>query len=90
MALELAEDDAVYEPVGCEACGGTGFRGRTGIYEVIRVEERLRELVHDGAAELDLEREAHAHNRTLVQDGRRKVLEGATSVAEVLRVSRED
>ena len=89
-ALELSEDDVVYEPVGCDACGGTGFRGRTGVYEVIRIEERLRELVHDGVSELELEREAHARSRTLVQDGRRKVLDGATSVAEVLRVSRED
>ena len=60
------------------------------MYEVIRIEERLRELVHDGVSELELEREAHARSRTLVQDGRRKVLDGATSVAEVLRVSRED
>lgn len=89
-SLELPEDAEVFEPVGCPECGQSGYRGRTGIYEVIRMDESLREMIHRGDGEQALERHAHGRARSLVEDGRAKVLEGVTSVAEVLRVSRED
>ncbi|MEE4301251.1 MAG: ATPase, T2SS/T4P/T4SS family, partial [Pseudomonadales bacterium] len=90
LSLGLPEGTEVFTPQGCAECGHSGYRGRTGIYEVIRIDESMRDLIHRGASELDLERHAHGRTRSLLEDGRDKVLEGVTSVAEVLRVSRED
>ena len=68
----------------------SGYRGRTGIYEYVVVDETMRRLIHAGAAEADLD--AHARTRTpaMFADGWRKCIAGITSVDEVLRVTREE
>jgi type II secretion system protein E len=80
--------EAAGQPVGCSSCHGTGFRGRTGIYELLTMNEELRhELPHRrGSSEL---RDIAQRNgmRTLREDGARLVREGVTSVEEVLRVT---
>ena len=78
----------LYRPVGCSACGGSGYRGRTGIYELIVVDEGLRRLIHDRAGEPVL-RDACARVgvRSLASDGARWLADGTTSLAELLRVS---
>ncbi len=76
-------------PAGCAACNSTGYRGRTGIYELLTVDEDLRRLVHDGAAERELREHAVARGMVrLREDGLRWVREGATSLDEVLRATR--
>ncbi|MGA2709876.1 MAG: type II secretion system ATPase GspE [Steroidobacteraceae bacterium] len=69
---------------------GTGYRGRTGIYELISVDDHMRTMIHDGASEQELERYARASSPGIRDDGRRKVLAGETTLEEVLRVTRED
>ena len=69
---------------------GTGYRGRTGIYELIAVDDHMRTMIHDGSSEQDLERYARTASPGIRDDGRRKVLEGDTTLEEVLRVTRED
>ena len=69
---------------------GAGYRGRTGIYELVMVDETLRTLIHDGAAEAELERHARLSTPSIRDDGITKVLRGATTLEEVLRVTRED
>jgi general secretion pathway protein E len=76
---------------GCEECVGLGYRGRTGIYEILRVTDRVRNLVmeHEDASKIKrVAQEEEMH--TLRQDGAFKVLEGITSIEEVLRVTQED
>jgi len=68
----------------------TGFRGRTGIYEVIAVDDVMRTMIHDGVSEQDLERHARTMTPSIRDDGRRRVLAGNTTLEEVLRVTRED
>jgi general secretion pathway protein E len=72
------------------ADSGGGYRGRTGIYELVMIDDAMRTMIHDGASEQELER--HARNATpgIRDDGRRKILEGASTLEEVLRVTRED
>ena len=67
-----------------------GYKGRTGIYEFVGVDDTLRRLIHANAAEAELE--AHARTRTpaMLADGWRKCVAGITSVDEVLRVTREE
>ncbi len=77
-------------PVGCPACGNTGYQGRTGIYELLTIDDSLRTLIHDGASEGRLRDYARAHGmRTIRDDGLRWVRAGETSLEEVLRVTRE-
>jgi general secretion pathway protein E len=69
---------------------GHGFRGRTGIYELVIVDDQMRTMIHDGAAEHDLEKYARTLTPSIRDDGLDKVQRGETTVEEVLRVTRED
>jgi general secretion pathway protein E len=70
--------------------GSAGFAGRTGIYELIAVDDAMRAMIHDGVSEQDLERHARTMTPSIRADGRRRVLGGSTTLEEVLRVTRED
>jgi general secretion pathway protein E len=70
--------------------GGSGYRGRSGIYELIVVDDQMRTMIHDGASEQELERYARNATPSIRDDGRAKVLRGETTIEEVLRVTRED
>jgi general secretion pathway protein E len=68
----------------------SGYKGRTGIYELVGVDETMRRLIHEGASEADLERQARTRSPSILDDGWRKCASGITSPEEVLRVTRED
>ncbi len=89
--LENLETPAIlYRPKGCSVCSNSGYRGRTGIYELLTVDDGLRHLIHDHVAEQDLRQYALHHGmRGLRQDGLRLVTMGVTSLEELLRVTRE-
>jgi general secretion pathway protein E len=88
--LNLSASQPVWTAAGCAQCNDTGYRGRTGVYELLLVDESLRRLIHDGAGELALRAAAtRAGMRTLRADGARWVTAGATSLAEVVRVTRD-
>lgn len=70
--------------------GGNGYRGRTGIYELIAVDDHMRTMIHDGVSEQDFERYARTKGPGIRADGRRRVLAGDTTLEEVLRVTRSD
>jgi type IV pilus assembly protein PilB len=77
-----------FEPVGCSRCGRTGYRGRVGIYSVMRLTERLKGMMVGGAPEPDIAAVARSEGMlTLREDGVGKVREGLTSLQEVLRVT---
>jgi len=90
--LEFLEQDQaqVYEARGCEACQHSGYHGRTGIYELIMVDETLRQLIHDRVSEQELSGYARRTSRSIRDDGKAKILEGTTTVEEVLRVTLEE
>ena len=80
----------VYQAQGCAACSQSGYAGRTGIYEMVSVDERLRELIHDAASEQAMAAYARSRAPSISDDGKAKILAGVTSVEEVLRVSLDD
>ena len=90
--LGLAPEQAttLYHPEGCEKCNHQGYRGRTGIYELVIIDDTMRELVHERAGELEITRHARKLTPSIREDGWRKVLAGDTSIEEVLRVTKED
>ncbi len=76
---------------GCPACNNTGFRGRMALYEIMPVKDEIKELILQGASAVEIKREAvRLGMMTLRQSGIRKIIEGVTSVDEVLRVTFED
>ncbi len=87
LGVEEAVD--IFTPVGCSACQNLGYHGRTGIYELLRVSETIRALIHDGGSEKELLEAARRDTPGIQDDGRRRVLAGETSIDELLRVTRE-
>jgi len=85
--LNIPVGSSVFKPVGCEKCNHSGYRGRTGIYELIPVDDQLRLLIHEGAGEQIMIAHCRKNSKSIDQDGRDKVLHGITSVEEVLRVT---
>ncbi|WP_298190456.1 type II secretion system ATPase GspE [uncultured Pseudomonas sp.] len=88
VAAECAP--TLYHSRGCAECHQQGYRGRTGIYELVVFDDHLRTLIHNAASEQEMTRHARSLGPSIREDGRRKVLEGVTTVAEVLRVTREE
>ena len=89
--LEDNRDAQFYVGEGCERCFNTGYRGRTGIYEVMLISDRIQELIYKQETAGTIKKVAlEASMQTLRMDGARKVLNGITTVAEVLRVTQAD
>ncbi|MFH0772588.1 MAG: ATPase, T2SS/T4P/T4SS family [Candidatus Omnitrophota bacterium] len=90
-AVNIADDAVVYEGKGCEACKFTGYRGRTGIYEFLVMNENVREMVLSlASADQIRKRAVKSGMRILRQDGVDKVLKGITTITEVLRVTPDE
>ncbi|RRU91423.1 type II secretion system ATPase GspE [Stutzerimonas kunmingensis] len=90
LGASLAEAPTLYHAEGCEQCRGLGYRGRTGIYELVLFDDALRTMVHTRASEQDMLRHARELGPSIREDGLRKVREGVTTIEEVLRVTREE
>ncbi|MFZ8973713.1 MAG: GspE/PulE family protein, partial [Pseudomonadales bacterium] len=90
--LNLADDAkaTIYRAEGCEECSFEGYRGRQGIYEVIVVDDGLRELIHTGAAEPVMEKHVRLMSEGIRDNGRAKILAGLTTMDEILRVTMAD
>jgi len=86
----LAKEMQFYETPGCDKCGGVGYKGRVGLYEVFRMDNELRKLISEGATMVQLQEAAQKNGMvTLEQAGIIKALEGATTLEEVYRVARK-
>jgi len=80
---------SMFKPVGCKRCNNSGYRGRRGIYEIVSVDSNIRRMIHDKVAEDVMIKEARLAGRSILDDGKEKVLEGITTVEEILRVTQE-
>ncbi len=90
LGVDPARPPTLWSAVGCDQCNQLGYRGRTGIFELIEVDDNMRTMIHDGASEQAIESYARRLTPSIRQDGRRRILEGDTTLEEVLRVTRED
>jgi general secretion pathway protein E len=89
LKLDDESGAQVLKAVGCPRCDHTGYRGRTGIYELVVIDDTLRTMIHDGTSEGEMLRHARVHSESLARNGFHRVLNGETSLEEVLRVSME-
>ena len=84
------DDKGRWQPVGCSHCNQTGYKGRTGVYELMVADDKVRSLIHNRAAESQLFVAAEAAGlRSMREDGQRLIDAGVTSVAEVMSVTRD-
>jgi type II secretory ATPase GspE/PulE/Tfp pilus assembly ATPase PilB-like protein len=91
LGIEVSHDATLFRGKGCEECRGTGYRGRSGIYELFVLDEDARSLILRRASTRDIRQ--HAIQRgmaTLRMDGFKRACEGQTTVEEILRVTQED
>ena len=84
------QETMIYRAKGCESCNHSGYKGRTGIHELLEVDETVREMIHNGASETEIERQARTVSSGIRGDGVSKILAGITTLEEVLRVTREE
>ncbi|WP_072055328.1 type II secretion system ATPase GspE [Aliivibrio fischeri] len=89
FSLSASDELTLYKPIGCEHCNGKGYRGRTGIHELLVVNEKVQELIHKEVGEQAIEKEVRKSTRSIQQDGLLKVHKGITTLEEVMRVTRE-
>ncbi len=90
MGFDQKTPPKIFHAKGCSECNYTGYRGRQGIFELVTVDEETRAMIHEGVGELEIEKHARKKGFSIREDGKRRILEGITTVEEVLRVTRED
>ncbi len=91
MEEEAARKVVPVKGRGCKNCSDTGFKGRLAVYEVMAIQDELKEFILNGASSLEIKREAmRLGMQTLRQSAFKKLAEGTTTLSEVLRVSTAD
>ncbi|OED41016.1 type II secretion system protein GspE [Endozoicomonas sp. (ex Bugula neritina AB1)] len=89
MKLDSHEPATIWQAVGCSECNNTGYKGRTGIYDLFLVDDEVRQMIHDGSGEQAMAEVMLRDAHSIREDGFTKVLAGVTTLSEVLRVTRE-
>ena len=90
LSCRRRDDQGLYHPVGCANCAQSGYKGRTGVYELMVANDAVRSLIHGQAAESELIAAARRGGmNSMREDGERLVRDGITSAEEVIRVTRE-
>jgi general secretion pathway protein E len=90
LGIPEVKSPVIYHPVGCSLCRYSGYLGRSGVYELIAIDDSLRTMIHDRVPEQQMRKYARGLFLSLRQDGYRRVLMGDTSLEEIVRVTGED
>ena len=88
--LGLDIGTVIWRPKGCEACGGTGFKGRIGVFEAIKVDDTVRRYIYAGGDEAMIAKHAFLKSPTLASAARTMVAKGLTTAEEAIRVARRE
>lgn len=88
--LGVDEGTPIYRPHGCEHCNNTGYKGRVGVFEAIRVDDTIRRIINDGGDESLIARHAFLNAPNLISAARALVMGGETSAEEAIRISRRE
>lgn len=90
LGLKRAEGVSLFRPQGCENCNSQGYRGRAGIYEVLEIDDQIRTMIHRKATEDEIVAHSRKKHGSIRTNGVERVLDGVTTVEEVLRVTQEE
>jgi len=88
--LGIDAGSVVWRPVGCDSCGQTGFKGRIGVFEAVRIDDTIRRYIYDGGDEAMIARHAFLRAPTLAGAARAMVRDGLTTPEEAIRVARRE
>ncbi|MET0294111.1 MAG: type II secretion system ATPase GspE [Phenylobacterium sp.] len=88
--LGVAQGTTIWRAVGCAACNQTGYAGRVGVYEAVRIDDRLRRLIGEDAGEDAMAAQAFGAGGRLAEVVRRYVTEGVTTLEEAIRIARQE
>src|SRR3546814_18809374 len=80
----------IYRALGCDACSGTGYKGRIGVFEAIRIDDTIRRLINNGGDESLIARHAFLNAPNLGSAARALVRHGQTTAGAEMRISRRD
>ncbi len=89
LGVDPAEPPTLYRAVGCEHCRRLGYSGRSGVYEIIRIDDELRGMIHDQHSEQQMLAHARREAPGIREDAIARVLDGSTSIDEIVRVTLE-
>jgi type IV pilus assembly protein PilB len=83
----VVDETKIYEPVGCQYCNGIGYYDRIGAFEILCINEELKDMISEGASTIDIRKYAkeHTNYRPLIVDGLNKALSGITTIDELKR-----
>jgi general secretion pathway protein E len=87
--LDPSQPVTLHKARGCPECNDLGYRGRTGIYELVNIDNTLRTMIYDGASEQTIEAHVRQTRPSLFANGVQRVLNGDTSIEELLRVTQD-
>lgn len=90
LGLNAELPPTIYRPLGCSQCRNSGYSGRSGVYELIAINDNLRTMIHSRESEQNMRKYARTLFPSIRQDGFRRVLTGDTSLEEILRVTGEE
>lgn len=85
----FSNEDTIFQPEGCSSCLQSGFKGRSGIYELIEIDSGLSGMIHDQKSQQEIEKYCRTQSPGIVSDGLQKVKHGVTSLDEVFRITKE-
>ncbi len=88
LGIDAVDEPVFYHAVGCPVCNHHGYKGRTGVFELLIVDNEIRNMIHDDAAEQAIEQQARKKTASIQADGARMVLKGITTTDEIFRVIR--
>lgn len=89
FSMQEHESLTLYHPIGCDKCNHKGYRGRTGIHELLVVDDQVQELIHGEEGEMHIEKVIREFTPSIRDDGLLKVKAGHTTLEEVMRVTKE-
>lgn len=88
---DISEEATIYRPVGCSQCNNTGYKGRIGIYEMLEVSPEIKNIIAHNGTTAEIKKQAIEEGmRTLLMGSRTRVLDGTTSMEELMKVSVEE
>lgn len=90
LGIDAHQPPTIYRPEGCAKCRNSGYSGRSGVYELIVIDDTLRTMIHSKASEQNMKKYARTLFPSIRHDGYRRVLAGDTSLEEILRVTSEE
>lgn len=88
--LGIKKGTMIYHPVGCDACNNTGYQGRIGVFEAVKIDNKIREMINNGADEIKIAQHAFANEASLNESVIAHVIAGRTSLEEAIRISRSE